>query len=68
MSKLPIKGHRTMPEDVSISSAEPRRVIPVLLLAGVMALLLAASGALWAYYGTAVFFETIRAGLVACFG
>jgi hypothetical protein len=57
-----------MPEDVSISSAEPRRVIPVLLLAGVMALLLAASGALWAHYGTAVFFETIRAGLVACFG
>jgi hypothetical protein len=57
-----------MPEDVSISSAEPRRVMPVLLLAGVMALLLAASGALWAHYGTAVFFETIRAGLVACFG
>jgi hypothetical protein len=23
---------------------------------------------LWARYGTAVFFETIRAGFVACFG
>jgi hypothetical protein len=23
---------------------------------------------LWAHYGTAVFFETIRAGFVACFG
>jgi hypothetical protein len=23
---------------------------------------------LWAHYGTAVFFETIRAGLIACFG
>jgi hypothetical protein len=57
-----------MPEDVSISSAEPRRVMPVLLLAGVMALLLTASAALWAHYGTAVFFETVRAGLVACFG
>jgi hypothetical protein len=57
-----------MPEDVSISSAEPRRVMPVLLLASVMALLLAASAALWAHYGTAVFFETIRAGLIACFG
>ena len=23
---------------------------------------------LWAYYGATVFFETIRAGFVACFG
>jgi len=23
---------------------------------------------LWAHYGTAVFFETIRAGFIACFG
>jgi hypothetical protein len=23
---------------------------------------------LWTHYGTAVFFETIRAGFVACFG
>jgi hypothetical protein len=23
---------------------------------------------LWAHYGTAVFFETIRAGFTACFG
>jgi hypothetical protein len=23
---------------------------------------------LWAHYGTTVFFETIRAGFVACFG
>jgi hypothetical protein len=23
---------------------------------------------LWAHYGTAVFFETIRAGFAACFG
>jgi hypothetical protein len=23
---------------------------------------------LWVHYGTAVFFETIRAGFVACFG
>jgi hypothetical protein len=29
---------------------------------------LAATIALWAHYGTAVFFETIRTGLVACFG
>jgi hypothetical protein len=29
---------------------------------------LAASGALWWKYGTAVFFESIRSGLAACFG
>jgi hypothetical protein len=35
---------------------------------GTVALLLAATLVLWAYYGTTVFFETIRAGFVACFG
>lgn len=35
---------------------------------GAIALLLAAAVSLWAYYGTTVFFETIRAGFVACFG
>ncbi|HVZ52294.1 MAG TPA: hypothetical protein VG986_10025 [Pseudolabrys sp.] len=30
-------------------------------------LLLIAALALWAHYGTAVFFEVIRAGWVACF-
>jgi len=40
------------------------------LLAGAGAVILAFAGALWlwAHYGTAVFFETIRAGFVACFG
>ncbi|MBR0752950.1 hypothetical protein JQ604_12210 [Bradyrhizobium jicamae] len=32
---------------------------------GGMALL--AAGALWFYYGTAVFFETIAAGIASCF-
>jgi hypothetical protein len=32
--------------------------------AGVLA---AATAALWAHYGTAVFFETIQAGINACF-
>jgi len=35
---------------------------------GALALLLGATVLLWAHYGTAVFFETIRAGFVACFG
>ena len=37
----------------------PRRTLPILLTAGVLGLIFA---------GTAVFFETIRAGLIACFG
>jgi hypothetical protein len=35
-------------------------------IAGVLALAITVS--LWAHYGTVVFFETIRAGFVACFG
>jgi hypothetical protein len=41
---------------------------PLLAAAGAVACLLAGTVALWAHYGTAVFFETIRAGFVACFG
>jgi hypothetical protein len=40
---------------------------PLMLAAGVMGVLLAATIALWAHYGSAVFFEMIRAGLAACF-
>lgn len=41
---------------------------PVVLAAfAVAGVLLAATGVLWAYYGTAVFFEAIRAGFAACF-
>jgi hypothetical protein len=58
-----------MPEDLSISNAvEPRRTVAILLTAGTVGLLLAATLVLWAHYGTAVFFETIRAGFAACFG
>lgn len=39
-----------------------------LLIAAVFGVLTAATAALWAHYGTAVFFEVIRAGFVACFG
>jgi hypothetical protein len=40
---------------------------PLLLAALVVALLLAGTLGLWAYYGTAVFFEVVRAGWMACF-
>jgi len=46
----------------------PRRTGPILLAAGAVGLVLAGTIALWMHYGTAVFFETIRAGFIACFG
>jgi hypothetical protein len=39
---------------------------PLLAVAGVIGLMLAGTIVLWAYYGTAVFFEMIRAGFAAC--
>jgi hypothetical protein len=53
-----------MPETVA-----PRMTSWPLLATGIaVAAALAATAWLWASYGTAVFFETIRAGFVACFG
>jgi hypothetical protein len=56
---------RAMP-DTALSP--PTRLHPV-LWAGIAAagVLVAATFGLWAYYGTAVFFETIAAGIAACF-
>ncbi len=41
---------------------------PLLGLAGAIVLVLGGTVVLWAHYGAAVFFETIRAGFIACFG
>ena len=47
----------------------PRPLSRPLIAAGVAAIVvLAGTLWLWAHYGVAVFFETIRAGFVACFG
>ena len=47
----------------------PRAMSRPLVLAGAMiTLALAGTVWLWAHYGATVFFETIRAGFVACFG
>ena len=40
---------------------------PLLLVGAVAAVLIVATLALWANYGTAVFFEIIAAGIAACF-
>jgi len=50
-----------------IASSSPRLGgRPMVALAVVIGALLAATVALWAHYGTAVFFEMIRAGFAAC--
>jgi len=55
----------TGPGDVSTT---PRAARPAVLALAVCAgLVVAATLALWAHYGTAVFVETIVAGINACF-
>ena len=39
---------------------------PLLIIAAVVGILLAGTVALWAHYGTAVFYEMIVAGIAAC--
>lgn len=53
-----------MPEAIATS----RRALPIMILAAAGGLMLAGTLTLWLHYGTAVFFETIRAGFTACFG
>ena len=48
-----------------VSTAKLSR--PLLLLALGAGVIVAATVVLWAYYGTAVFFEVVRAGWAACF-
>ena len=50
-----------------MAAMTPRCSRPLALVTAVVVLLLAGTVALWGYYGTAVFYETILAGLAACF-
>jgi hypothetical protein len=43
------------------------RARPLLLLAVLGGAIMAGTLSLWAYYGTAVFFEIVRTGWIACF-
>ncbi len=52
----------------TLPTAASRRMSWPLAAAGlVFGALVAAACALWFYYGTAVFFEILRAGIAACF-
>ena len=48
------------------AASSPRISAPLVAIAAVIALLLAGTVALWAHYGTAVFYEMVAAGLAAC--
>jgi hypothetical protein len=53
-----------------LAASRPRDALRAAVLwggAGLGALLLAGSAALWFHYGTAVFFETIASGFRNCF-
>jgi hypothetical protein len=52
-----------MPDTIAFRTPRPL----VLALAGVAGLIFAGTLALWAHYGTAVFYEMIVAGLAFCF-
>lgn len=53
-----------MPTTVSATAGLSR---PLLLAALAGGILVAATGTLWAYYGTTVFFEVVRTGWISCF-
>jgi hypothetical protein len=53
-----------MPPTAPITASRMR---PLLLLAVLGGAIMAGTVGLWAYYGTAVFFEIVRTGWVACF-
>jgi hypothetical protein len=48
--------------------ARPRVSGSLFAASALVVLALIGTGLLWVHYGTAVFFETIRAGFTACFG
>jgi hypothetical protein len=49
-----------------VSETSPQASRAFLIAAGVAAVLIAATGALWAHYGTAIFYEMIVAGIALC--
>jgi hypothetical protein len=50
----------------SVAAPTPRFSRPLAVVTAAVVLLLAGTVALWAHYGTAVFYETILAGIAAC--
>jgi hypothetical protein len=57
-----------MPETAASRPISRQASWPLFIVGTVVVLLLAGTIALWAHYGSTVFFEVIRTGLAACFG
>jgi hypothetical protein len=55
-----------MPDSMAAPRLHLSRPLAI-VAAAVMVLLIAGTLALWAHYGTAVFYEMILAGIAACF-
>lgn len=53
---------------IVVDNAEGRLTSGPAILIGAIAIAVAATVWLWADYSAAVFFETVRAGFVVCFG
>jgi hypothetical protein len=53
-----------MPETTSVATGSVSR--PLVLVAAAAGVVVAGTLALWAHYGTAVFFEMVVAGIAAC--
>lgn len=56
-----------MPAVASAPQSTRHVAWPLLLVAGLAGAMVAVTGGLWAYFGTTVFFEMVRAGWIACF-
>ncbi len=56
----------TLPGNISVAPRLASRPMTLVLMV-VAGVVVTATGALWAHYGTAVFYETIVAGIDACF-
>jgi hypothetical protein len=54
--------------DHLVDQHAPVRRVYLLSLAGVFGAAAVITGVFWAKYGTAVFFEMVRAGIASCFG
>jgi hypothetical protein len=57
---------REAPMPETASAVTPLVSRPLILIAAVVGIVLAGTVALWAHYGTAVFYEMVVAGLAAC--
>jgi hypothetical protein len=62
-----IRAYLPVMSETLPTAASRRMSWPLLAVASACGALVALAVALWIHYGTAVFFEIVRAGIAACF-